>query len=511
MTRDRVGVLLHRAVYRVIRRAPPLPSVTEFLELPLRGVLPGSSPSAWPSFWKEALVQSVAETFREEGYRIDELSERVFLRWNRKMRSIRDWIAERVMMLEKDSSASSPSAPKESAASSPDASRASASSSHPGPRASALVLLFLMASFCAPALARAPVSIEGTQAFLARTPLDWPESSAYDRHIVVLFRSDKNRAVELPVNEVVDPAHYSLQSANDSSLARIERVVWRGAGKKQDQTTGAVLFGRFDASVVWLLSLDFPDIAAARVRVAPAEDDLAGPANGFVRFVRLVDRHLTGTLDVRTLEGEEHRVGIDLESQVDLPLFRRRLGAEAIHCRFVTEGMFAVDRSSDQAHNALDAQISISYLRRFTMPGPEWLGGGRVHALGLQIAPLGIEADQDFRAIEMPRGFLPPTLRVSYTFLKQTRRHDADLPDRHRLDAELTALVPLLRPLDLETRYRLFHDLDTGDGKSIVELSWKWYVTDDTRTAVLLKLVHGALPPAFRDAEMVGVGFALGL
>ena len=164
--------------------------------------------------------------------------------------------------------------------------------------------------------------------------------------------------------------------------------------------------------------------------------------------------------------------------------------------------------------------------------------GRHVHAIGLQFAPLGFESDQDFdvldytfgpaatfslplldpilltwhKLIAMPRGFLPPVVRIGYTYLHRVRHGGArQLPDRERLDVELVALAPLLRPLDLEVRYRLYYDLKKRKEESILELSWKWYVTDDTRTAVLLKLVHGALPPAFRDVDMVGIGFALRL
>jgi len=68
----------------------------EFLDLPLRGVLPQSSRA--PGLLLEGCADGDdRHGLSPEGYWIDGLDTRIFLRWNRKMRSIRDWIAERLM------------------------------------------------------------------------------------------------------------------------------------------------------------------------------------------------------------------------------------------------------------------------------------------------------------------------------------------------------------------------------------------------------------------------------
>jgi hypothetical protein len=111
----------------------------------------------------------------------------------------------------------------------------------------------------------------------------------------------------------------------------------------------------------------------------------------------------------------------------------------------------------------------------------------------------------------MPRGFLPPIASVGYSYIHRVRDAGEQLPDRQRIDGEVGIVAPLLRPLDLAWRYRFFFDTDDEGWETCSELSWRWQVAEDTRTAVLLKLVHGALPPSFLDVEMVGLGFELEL
>ncbi|MFH1143895.1 MAG: hypothetical protein V1774_05060 [Candidatus Eisenbacteria bacterium] len=512
MTRERVGQLLEEAVYRVVRRNPPLPSLNEFLDLPLRGLLPESSPRDWPEFWKETLTATIDETFRREGYFIDGLSAKIFLRWNRKMRSVRDWMAERLMPLHRDEAPRAPSSP-------------------------GMILLALLTALSCPLAAWAAANLAGTTAVLEPTPLERPASGEFAHDIRLAYKSDQGRAVEVPIASACDTAYYALRcdSLPDRPVP-IAGIVWRGVARREGHTTGAVLYGRFAAGCRCTLTISLPGFPVARIPVSPAEDDLSGPGKGLVRFVRFIDRHVSGTLDLRTLEEEPNRVGVDLQALVDFPVWRRRLLADAVHCQFEIDGLLAFDREAKRAHNALKTGFCLTWLKHYT-PRPAWLGR-HVHALGVQLAPIGFESDQNFdvvdytvgpaltfslpmvdplllawhRLIEMPRGFLPPTVRIGYTYLHRIRHEEAPrLDDRRRVDAEVVALAPLLRPLDLEARYRIYYDLDTREEDALIELSWKWYVTDDTRTAVLLKLVHGALPPAFREADLVGVGFALGL
>ncbi|MCK4415142.1 MAG: hypothetical protein KAY32_16545 [Candidatus Eisenbacteria sp.] len=586
MTRARVTELLHEAIFRVIRRAPPLPTLEEFLDLQLGGLLPGSSPAQWSSFWKEALVASLEEVFRQEGYRIDELSPRVFLRWNRKMRSLRDWVAERVMPLPEDPRTKPPSAPQGPRDMPPSVSqgpRDTPLSASQGLRAKpppappearrglirlpallaalllALSLVLSLALFPAllltlsstppldqllgtPILRIAPAhgavsSLAGSTATLERTPADRPASVRFNYDIQVAFRASSGRRIELPREAVIDVSNYELRSDCDpETIVPIDEIVWRGVGDAPDHTTGAVLYARLDPDCSYTLFLAMPEHPPGKIVVQRAEDALSEPAGGFVRFVRFVDRHVSGSLDLRTLEDEEDRVGVDFQAQFDFPVLRQRLFADAIRCRVNATGMLAVDRRARKAHNALDLELALSWLKLYTLPTPRW-ARRHVHAIGFQLSPAGFESDQDFRvvdytlgpavtfslplldwpllawhqAIEMPRGFLPPTVRVGYTYLHRVRHTGPDLDDRKRLDVEVVALAPLLRPLDLQVRYRWYRDLERDEDEQILELSWNWYVDRDTRTAVLLKLVHGALPPNFREAQMVGVGFTVGL
>lgn len=534
MTRQRVAELLREAVYKVVRRGAPPPALEEFLELPLSGLLPESSPRDWPEFWKEALTAVIEETFEREGYRIDDLHARIFLRWNRKMRSVRDWIADRLMplvlaiLLLAGGLAPGAKARDASAHGTRDSLAGVVGAATPDTRDPDASTPDLLARLTG-------LDLDGSEAFLEATPLERPAAEDFSRDIRVAFRNGRRHRVEVPISIATDPAYYHLEAdCAEQGPVPIERVVWRGVRDEAGSTTGVVLYGRFESDCDYRLTLTFPGVAAAVIEVAPSEQDLPSVRKGFVRFVRVIDQHLSGTVDLRTLDAEENRVGVDLRSQLDFPVVRRRFGADAMHVQIVADGMLAFDREARRAHNALELKVQWSWLRH---DGPFGIGD-HIHAIGLQLAPLGFESDQDFdvldytfapaltvsvpildpilltwhRWIDMPRGFLPPTVRVAYTYLHRVRRGDArEVPDRERLDAELVALVPLLRPLDLEARYRFFYDLDARQEESILELAWKWYVADDTRTAVLLKLVHGALPPAFRDVDMVGIGFALRL
>jgi hypothetical protein len=99
MTIERVTQILYTAVYLVVRRAPPLPSLEAFLDTRLKDVLADPAPADWPSFWREVLTAILTDEFRREGYWVDGLSPEFFENRNRKMRSIRDRIARAVMPL----------------------------------------------------------------------------------------------------------------------------------------------------------------------------------------------------------------------------------------------------------------------------------------------------------------------------------------------------------------------------------------------------------------------------
>jgi hypothetical protein len=287
MTRERVTELLHEAVYSVIRRRRPLPGMEEFLDLPLRGVLPQSSPRAWPSFWKDALVETIAAVFRREGYWIDGLDTRIFLRWNRKMRSIRDWIAERLMPLEEDAGGS-------------------AGEGH-GANRTLVILLALLPLLFGPSASRAETAIDSTAAVLARVSAMDPQAGRFEYAILLAFKSDKGRAVELPIAAVRDPRHYRLHSDCDSAAVSIEHIVERGARVREDCTSAAVLYADLDPSCAYVLTMTLPGSPETQVKVSRAEEDLPDLAKGFVRFVSFVDQHLSGTVDVRTLGGEQDR------------------------------------------------------------------------------------------------------------------------------------------------------------------------------------------------------------
>jgi hypothetical protein len=529
MTSRRVAQILYTAVYMVIRRSHPLPTVEEFLDTRVGDVLSEAAPDDWPSFWKETLTVVLEDLFRREGYRIDGLSPTLFQRKNRKMRSIRDWIARRVMLRNGPENTKRKRGP-------------SGGTSSGGPAGPPLPgMLSLILAVCLGILGAIGLTPSAagaaTTAVLEHTPGDRPEASRFHYDILLSFKSQAGRTVELPYDLILDPSRYDLRSSgNPEEPVLIERVVWRGVGKKEGHSIGAVLYADLDPECGYTLHLSLPRLSSDAIEVERAEDTARAPSSGFVRFVRFIDRHASGTLDLRTLEDETDRVGLDFRAQLGFPVLRHKLLADAIRCRLSADGMLSVYKSAKHAHNALDIDLSLSWLKTYTLPGPR-PDTRLVHAVGLQLSPAGIESDQNFhivdytaapaitfsipfldwpllcwhRLIEMPRGFLPPTARVAYTFVHRIRDDGPNLPDRQRIDAEVTAVAPLLRRLDLTARYRIFYDLDSGDREEISELSWKWYVASDTRTAVLLKLVHGALPPLFNHADMVGVGCEIGL
>jgi len=101
MTIERVSQILYRSVYLVVRRAPPLPTVDEFLDTRVKDVLADPAPADWPSFWRETLTSILEDQFRQEGCLVDGLAPEYFENRNRKMRSIRDRIADGIMPLPK--------------------------------------------------------------------------------------------------------------------------------------------------------------------------------------------------------------------------------------------------------------------------------------------------------------------------------------------------------------------------------------------------------------------------
>ena len=100
MTRRRVTEILYTAVYMVVRRGGPMPSLEEFLSMRIGNLLPESSPSDWPTFWEEVLVSVMEDLFAREGIRIDGLTPRIFSRSNKKMKTIRDWLADHAMPIQ---------------------------------------------------------------------------------------------------------------------------------------------------------------------------------------------------------------------------------------------------------------------------------------------------------------------------------------------------------------------------------------------------------------------------
>jgi hypothetical protein len=521
MTIQRVTRILYTAVYFVVRRNPPLPSIDEFLDTRIKDLFVDPAPSDWPAFWRETLTASLEDLFRREGCRIDGLAPEYFENRNRRMRSIRDRIAKAIMPLE------------------PPARRKPAARAGRLP----LVVLAVAASAALTLAGSADIALGAAApaadapAMLEPTPADRPEAGDYRYDIVVAFVDAAGHAVAVPVDLALDRSRYELRSScQPEAPVVIERAVWRGVGEREGCTIGAVLYAALAPECDYTLMLRLPGVTGRRIRVARSPDLAGAATDGFVRFVRFVDRRLTGTLDLRTLEGEENRVGLDLRARLDIPVVRERLFADAIRCGAGVDGMLAVAKRPLRAHNALAGDFTLSALKTYALPGPA-RGSRYLHAIGLQLSPIGFESDQDFRRvdytlgpavtfsapfldwpllfwhrlIELPRGFLPPTMRAGFTYVHRVRAGDSPLPDRRRIDLELVAVAPILRPLDLLLRQRVYHDLESRRRMSNVELTWRWYVGSATRTAVLLKLVHGALPPLFQEADVASLGFQVGL
>jgi hypothetical protein len=524
MTIQRVTQILYTAVYFVVRRNPPLPSTEEFLDTRIKDLFVDPAPSDWPAFWRETLTAALEDLFRREGCRIDGLTPEHFENRNRRMRSIRNRIAKEVMPLE------SPE---------PPARRKSATGAGRLP----LAVLALVASAALAIAASADIALGAptpaadAPATLEPTPADRPEASDYRYDIVVAFEDAGGRSVEAPLDLALDRSRYELRSScQPEEPVTIARVVWRGVGEREGCTIGAVLYAALTPECDYTLMLRLPGVTTRRIRVARSADLNGAADDGFVRFVRFVDRRLTGTLDLRTLANEENRVGLDLRARLDIPVVRERLFADAIRCGAGIDGMFAVSKRPLHAHNALAGDFTFSALKTYALPGPA-RGSRYLHAIGLQLSPIGFESDQNFRRvdytlgpavtfsvpfldwpllfwhrlIELPRGFLPPTARAAFTYVHRVRAGDSPLPDRRRIDLELVAVAPILRPLDLLLRQRVYHDLESRRRTSNTELTWRWYVGPATRMAVLLKLVHGALPPLFQEADVASLGFQVGL
>jgi len=377
----------------------------------------------------------------------------------------------------------------------------------------------------------------GSDALLEVTPPDRPEADRFHHDILISFRDAAGRTVEVPRTQITDPSRYDLRSeCIPDDPVMIERVIWRGVGHQPEHGIGAVLYADLDPRCAYTLRIDLPNVSRAPIRVKLADDLAPEPEQGFQRVLRFIDRHISGTADLRTLEREEDKVGIDFQVQLDFPVVRRRAFADRIRCRLRADGMLAVRKSARKAHNALDLELGFSWLRTYTLPGPA-RGSRYAHAIGFQLSPAGLESDQNFhrvdyalgpsvtfsipfldwplllwhRAIEMPRGFLPPTARVAFTYLHRVRDGEQPRPDRRRIDLEIVAVAPILRPLDVLLRHKIFYDLESRQRESNVELTWRWYVGRRSRTAILLKLVHGALPPLYSDVEIASIGFQVGI
>jgi hypothetical protein len=566
MTTERVTQVLYTAVHLVVRRAPPLPSLEAFLDTRVKDVFADPAPTDWPSFWRETLTAVLEDQFRREGVRVDGLDPEFFENRNRRMRSIRDRIAAAIMPLDprQATPAVAPFAPvsapapvsvaKQAPPKRGSASKGSRRASAPAPKKarrtrggsavglSARRLLLALILALVPALLGAlgggvSVALAASTAMLERTPADRPEAADFRYDIVVVFADERGKRVEVAQDLILDPARYELRSScAPETPIPVARAIWRGVGETEGNSTGAVLYGDLDLACDYSLWIRLPGVHTGRVRVRRPESLATTPARGFVRFVHYVDRHLSGTLDLRTLEDDSARVGIDFDARLDFPVARERLLGDAIRCGVRADGMLAVRKRPVTAHNSVDLAADLSWLRTYTLPGPA-PGSRYVHALGLQLSPLGCEADQNFRRIDltagpavtfsipfldwpllfwhrlvsMPRGFLPPTARLGYTYVHRVREGGERRDDRRRADLEVVAVAPILRPLDLLMRHRIFYDFESEERESNTELTWRWYVDADSRTAVLLKLVHGALPPLWNDVEVTSLGLQVGL
>ncbi len=395
-----------------------------------------------------------------------------------------------------------------------------------------LGVLFFALVFCLHAGARAQCT-----ARLERTPPERPSSALYERDIVVRFKDEMGRRVEVDVQRALRPSAYDLRADCDPEQpVTIERVVWLGVGDKEGTTTGVVLYGDFRDECTYTLRVFLPSVSAAAIEVEP----LAAPREpgfGFRRIAGFFDRYTTGTLDARTLEGEGARVGFDFRLRMDFPVVHDALGADALRCRFAAAGTISMYKSGMHPHNAVSAQFSFSWLKYYLLPGLGKNNSG-VHALGLRLAPLGVETDRNMDKVDLTlgpsvvfsvpyahwpllawasvagieRGILPFTVEVSYKYVRRVRKGGMrSVPDRRRLDVEAVGRLPLLRRLDLLVRLKAYYDVGRSARHELLDLTWRWYLDESGKAAMIVKALHGALPPEFGDAETVGLGFAVGL
>ena len=94
MNLTQIGKTLLKAVFKVLRGNVEGDTLNNFLKLKVGDLLDNASPTGWPTFWKEVLLETVRREFRRNGVGIANFDVKWFDDNTKTMRDLRNHIRD---------------------------------------------------------------------------------------------------------------------------------------------------------------------------------------------------------------------------------------------------------------------------------------------------------------------------------------------------------------------------------------------------------------------------------
>ena len=159
-----------------------------------------------------------------------------------------------------------------------------------------------------------------------------------------------------------------------------------------------------------------------------------------------------------------------------------------------------------------------------------------VYPVAIRLSPAGVEANRDLsvidytaslqvvvavpysdlpilllhRALGVSRSFYPMTASLGYTYAPDASFAEGDRTAamQHRLEGELLYDFPITNSIDINSRYRAFYDLESGDFRDLLELAAIYFFDPEFQNGLEFSYVTGSLPPTFMENATLRLGFS---
>ena len=344
----------------------------------------------------------------------------------------------------------------------------------------------------------------------------------------------------LTLDQIEDAQTFTVTNEGTGKSVFSKRATWAGGEVEKGIYKRARLWGGFRPDIEYRVIVRYPNNSFDEVNVDnKGIKDFEQPS-----LFQLFSDRATFTFEPMVVE-DTNNFGFKYDFKFGIAHWLLSKGtSHRLSLSLTSYGELTTDLEDEKIQSSLKNGFSLDYRYhpRITLSVPQPGSTASVkreytYPIGFRIKPVEFESNQNFELVdytaklqlaitvpfsELPilwwhaktgvnRPFFPLLIFTGYTFVEEVNRSSDLYIERtsHRWDGEILYFFPLSNRIDFGLRWRMFLNLEEDNFEDLLELSFKYYVTDSRDTGIEFSYQDGALPPEFKDTESFRLGLSI--